>query len=63
MKTFRSYEHDIYTEVLNKVALSHADDKRYIIPFTTKTLPWRHANIEVHESGERNLKILLEAVK
>ena len=43
--------------------MSHADDKRYIIHFTTKTLPWEHANIKVHESGERTLKILLEAVK
>ena len=45
MMTFCNYKHDIYTEVLNKVALSHADDKRYIIPFTTKSLPRGHANI------------------
>jgi hypothetical protein len=63
MKTFRSHKHDIYTEVLNKVALSHDDDKRYIIPFTTKTIPWGHTDIQVHESVERNLRILREAAE
>ncbi|CAG9769728.1 unnamed protein product [Ceutorhynchus assimilis] len=34
MNTFRSHKHDMYIEFKNKVALSYADDKRYVIPGT-----------------------------
>ncbi|KAJ8967216.1 hypothetical protein NQ317_001325 [Molorchus minor] len=40
MNSFRSELHDMYTELKNKVALSYHDDKRFMIPNTTKTLPW-----------------------
>ena len=30
MNVIRSHKHEIYTETVNKVALSHQDDKRII---------------------------------
>ena len=34
----RSYEHNLYLEEINKIALSAADDKRYLLKDTTDTL-------------------------
>ena len=63
MNTFRSHLHDIYTEMRNKVALSHHDDKRFVIPNTTKTLPWGHSDIRFFQSDpEQNLMWLISAV-
>lgn len=60
MKTFKSELHDIYTQIINKVALSHNDDKRYIIPCTTRTLPWGHTDIEFYKTDpDKNLKMLI----
>ena len=64
MKTFRSTKHDVYTEIINKVALSHHDDKRYIIPHTTKTLPWGHPDIQFYDtSNDENLFLLVQAMQ
>ena len=41
----RSYEHEIYTEEVNKVALSAEDDKRYILSDGVHTLAWGHYKI------------------
>ena len=41
----RSYEHEIYTEEVNKIALSAADDKRYILN-NNDTLAWGHYKIK-----------------
>ena len=41
----RSYEHEIYTEEINKVALSAADDKRYLLKDSFDTLAWGHYKI------------------
>ena len=41
----RSYEHEIYTEEVNKVALSAADDKRYLLKDSFDTLAWGHHRI------------------
>ena len=38
----RSRMHKIYTELENKIVLSPHDDKRYLIPNSTDTLPWGH---------------------
>ena len=38
----RSYEHEVYTEAVNKVALSAEDDKRYILEDGKHTLAWGH---------------------
>ena len=63
MKTFRSEKHSVYTEVINKVALSHNDDKRYVITSSTKTLPWGHADIRFHQSDpDDNLALLVEVM-
>lgn len=64
MKTFRSELHDVYTEIINKIALSHSDDKRYVIPSSTKTLPWGHADIDFYNSDpEHNLQNLMRVIE
>ena len=42
----RSYEHTLYTEEVNKVALSSADDKRYLLKDSFDTLAWGHHKIK-----------------
>ncbi|EZA62152.1 hypothetical protein X777_03759 [Ooceraea biroi] len=37
--------HNVYTVSETKIALSPYDDKRYVVPDTTDTLPWRHFQI------------------
>ena len=42
----RSYNHEVYTEEINKVALSALDDKRYILKDGIHTLAWGHYKIK-----------------
>ena len=42
----RSYEHTLYTEEVNKIALSAADDKRYLLKDSFDTLAWGHRRIK-----------------
>ena len=42
----RSYEHEVYTEEVNKVALSAQDDKRYILGDGVHTLAWGHYKVK-----------------
>ena len=42
----RSYEHVLYTEEVNKIALSSADDKRYLLKDSHDTLAWGHYKIK-----------------
>ena len=42
----RSYNHEVYTEEVNKVALSALDDKRYILSDGVHTLAWGHCKIK-----------------
>ena len=42
----RSYDHEVYTEEVNKVALSSEDDKRYILKDGIHTLAWVHYKIK-----------------
>ena len=44
----RSYEHEVYTEEVNKVALSALDDKRFILGDGVHTLAWGHYKIKDH---------------
>ncbi|KYN24367.1 hypothetical protein ALC57_04029 [Trachymyrmex cornetzi] len=41
----RSKLHEVYTVSESKIALSPYDDKRYVVPNTTETLPWGHWRI------------------
>ena len=41
----RSYDHEVYTEKINKVALNWYDDKRYILEDGVHTLAWGHYKI------------------
>ena len=45
MNVIRSYKHEVYTEVVNKIALSSRDDKRYIQEGQTDTLALGHYKI------------------
>ena len=40
MNTIRSRQHEIFTETINKVALSAQDDKRIILPDRINTCAW-----------------------
>ena len=42
----RSYEHEVFTEEVNKIALSALDDKRYILDDGIHTLAWGHHKIK-----------------
>ena len=42
----RSYEHEVYTEEVNKIALSAMDDKRYILSDGVHTLAWGHYKLK-----------------
>ena len=41
----RSYDHEVFTEKINKIALSPFDDKRYILENGINTLAWGHYKI------------------
>ena len=41
MKIIRSENHDIYSKEVNKIALSHEDDKRQVLKDKVKTLALR----------------------
>ncbi|KYM78125.1 Cytochrome b, partial [Atta colombica] len=43
----RSKLYEVYTISESKIALSPYDDKRYVIPDSTKTLPWGHWRISL----------------
>ena len=45
MNVIRSYDHEIYTEEINKVALSTDEDKRYILEDGIHTLAWGHCKL------------------
>ncbi|KYN01117.1 hypothetical protein ALC62_08098 [Cyphomyrmex costatus] len=41
----RSKLHQVYTVSEKKITLSPYDDKRYVVPDSTETLPWGHWRI------------------
>ena len=50
MNVIRSYKHEVYTETVNKIALSSDDDKRYILEGVINTLAWGHHKIPSERS-------------
>ena len=46
----RSYDHALYTEEVNKIALSATDDKRYLLKDSYDTLAWGHYKIRDMEN-------------
>ena len=52
MNVIRSYKHEVYTEVVNKVALSGDDDKRVVQDDSVHTLA--HGHYRLKESGVYN---------
>lgn len=52
MYIFRSYLHQVFTNYVQKVALSHFDDKRFLIPASSKTLAWGHKDIFHYNTEE-----------
>ena len=53
----RSYDHEVYTEEVNKIALSAADDKRYLLNDSFDTLAWGHHRIKKIEKLKISLFI------
>ena len=49
MNIIRSHCHEIYTEEINKIALSSNDDKRVIMADGIKTLAYGHTNLRNFE--------------
>ena len=50
MNVIRSHKHEIYTEEVNKIALSPSDDKRYTQKGLTDTLALGHYEIFSRQS-------------
>ena len=46
MNVIRSHKHEIFSETVNKVALSGSDDKRFIRSDKISTLSWGHYGIK-----------------
>ena len=46
MNVIRSHCHEIYTEEINKLALSSGDDKRVIMADGIHTLAYGHTNLK-----------------
>ena len=46
MNVIRSQCHEIYTEEINKIALSSDDDKRVIMADGINTLAYEHTNLK-----------------
>ena len=49
MNLIRSHKHDIFTETVNKIALSANDDKRVIQADKISTLAYGHYSLRITE--------------
>ena len=57
-ETFKSYDHDVYTEEVDKIALSSDDDKRLQTFHGTETYPYGTNAFKVCESEMLRIKDL-----
>ena len=55
MNVIRSYKHEIYTEEVNKVALSGDDDKRIIMKDRIRTMAYGHYLTEAKPQAEQKV--------
>ena len=46
MNVIRSHKHEIFSETVNKIALSANDDKRIILNDKISTLPYGYKSVE-----------------
>jgi len=51
MNVIRSRQHEIFTETVNKVALSAQDDKRIILPDRINIHAWGHLSKKIGPKG------------
>ena len=70
MNVIRSHKHDIYTEEINKIALSAEDEKRVVLEDGIKTLAFGHYKLQnklamrqLKQKQEQKLKKVGESVK
>ena len=57
-KRFQSYNHDVYTEEVNKIALSSNNDKRIPTFDKVETYPYRTNAFKVYENEMLTVKDL-----
>ncbi|XP_031781587.1 uncharacterized protein LOC116416649 [Nasonia vitripennis] len=57
----RSKLHIVHTEKQEKIALSPHDDKRYLLPHSTDTLPWDHYRIMEAQMAQAAMHVEGEA--
>ncbi|XP_031786065.1 uncharacterized protein LOC116417397 [Nasonia vitripennis] len=53
----RSKLHIVHTEKQNKIALSPHDDKRFLLPHSTDTLPWGHYRIVEEQMAQAAMQV------
>ena len=56
MNVIRSRQHEIFTETVNKVALSADDDKPIILPDRINTHAWGHGSICTKKWNQRKYR-------
>ena len=53
MNVIRGRQHEIFTETVNKVALSAQDDKRIILPDRINTHAWEYLYKKIEPKGNK----------
>ncbi|XP_031789072.1 uncharacterized protein LOC116418032 [Nasonia vitripennis] len=59
----RSKLHIVHTEKQEKIALSPHDDKRFLLPHSTDTLPWGHYKIMEEQMAQAAMQVEGDAVE
>ena len=61
MNVIRSHKHEIFSETVNKVALSGNDDKRFIRSDKISTYAWGHYGIEKEKQKREEERLALSS--